>query len=128
VDAFVKNNMLQVILISLLFVWRLRIRPTAGKTIVEVIDSVLHGLFGIVRMIMRLAPLGALGGIAFTVGKYGFGSLRPSVGSWPRVYHQPASSSLVVLGVIAALSRPCPLLEILLIVSHKDEILITFAT
>ncbi len=125
VDAFVKNNMLQVILVSLLFGLALAYSPDRGKTIVEVIDSVLHGLFGIVRMIMRLAPLGALGGIAFTIGKYGFGSLASLGRLMAGVYITSVIFILVVLGVIARLSR-VSLWKFLKYI--KDEILITFAT
>src|SRR5664280_935684 len=74
-DAFVKGNMLQIILFSLLFGLAVALLPDPGKKqmVIEVIDSLLHGLFGIVRMVMKLAPLGALGAMAFTVGKYGLG-------------------------------------------------------
>ena len=60
-DAFVKGNMLQIILISVLFGLALAQLPDRGKVIVEVIDSVLQGLFGIVRFVMYLAPLAAFG-------------------------------------------------------------------
>ena len=74
-DAFVQGNMLQIILISVLFGLALAQLPDRGKVIVDVIDSILHGLFGIVRFVMFLAPVAAFGAMAFTIGKYGLGTL-----------------------------------------------------
>ena len=59
-DAFVRGNILQIILFSVLFGLALSQLPNHGQVIVNVIDSTLQGLFGIVRFIMRLAPLAAL--------------------------------------------------------------------
>ncbi|HEY3760236.1 MAG TPA: cation:dicarboxylase symporter family transporter, partial [Verrucomicrobiae bacterium] len=67
VDAFVQGNMLQIILFSVLFGLALAQLPDRGRPVVEVIDSVLAGLFGIVRFVMYLAPLAALGAMAFSV-------------------------------------------------------------
>jgi len=61
VDAFVQGNMLQIILFSVLFGLALAQLPDRGRPVVEVIDSVLQGLFGIVRFVMYLAPLAAFG-------------------------------------------------------------------
>ncbi|MGA3164316.1 MAG: C4-dicarboxylate transporter DctA [Verrucomicrobiota bacterium] len=124
-DAFVQGNMLQIILISVLFGLALAQLPDRGKVIVEVIDSILHGLFGIVRFVMYLAPLAALGAMAFTVGKYGFGSLSAFGKLLGAVYLASLFFIIVVLGVIAWLSR-VPFWKYLKF--FKDEIMITFAT
>jgi aerobic C4-dicarboxylate transport protein len=125
VDAFARGNMLQVILFSVLFGLALAQFPDRGRVIVDVIDAVLHGLFGIVRMIMRLAPLGAFGAMAFTVGKYGVGSLMPLGWLMVGVYITSLTFIIVVLGGIARFSR-VSLWKFLKYI--KDEIVITFAT
>ena len=80
VDAFAKGEILQVLLFAVLFgfaLQRLRQRGTAAPAakVLGLIDGMSQVLFGIVGIVMRLAPLGAFGAMAFTIGKYGFGSL-----------------------------------------------------
>jgi Na+/H+-dicarboxylate symporter len=124
-DAFVKGNMLQIILISVLFGLALAQLPDRGKVIVEVIDSVLHGLFGIVRFVMYLAPLAAFGAMAFTIGKYGVGTLGAFGKLICGVYLTSAIFIFGVLGVIAWMNR----ISLWKYLKYfKDEILITFAT
>jgi len=123
--AFVDGNMLQIILFSVLFGLALAQLSDRGRPIVEVIDSVLQGLFGTVRFIMYLAPLAALGAMAFTVGKYGFGSLGAFGKLLGAIYLASALFIVVVLGIIARLAR-VSLWQFLKY--FKDEIMITFAT
>lgn len=125
VDAFVRGSMLQVILVSVLFGLALAQLSDRGKTIVDVIDSALHGLFGIVRMIMRLAPIGAFGAMAFTVGNYGLSSLASLARLMAGVYLTSLAFIFVVLGAIARFNR-FSLWKFLKYI--KDEIVITFAT
>ncbi|HXI84397.1 MAG TPA: C4-dicarboxylate transporter DctA [Verrucomicrobiae bacterium] len=125
VDAFVKGNMLQVLLFSVLFGLALAQLPDRGKLIVDVIDSVLHGLFGIVRFIMRLAPLAALGAMAFTIGKYGLNTLISFGKLIGCVYLASLAFVVIVLGAIARMNR-ISLWKFLKFI--KDEILIVFAT
>ncbi len=124
-DAFVEGNMLQIILFSVLFGLALAQLADRGKAIVDVIDSILQGLFGIVRFIMRLAPLAALGAMAFTIGKYGVGTLGSFGKLIGDVYLTSLIFILLVLGTISRLNR-VPLWKFLNYI--KDEILITFAT
>ncbi len=124
-DAFVQGNMLQIILVSVLFGLALAQLPDRGKVIVEVIDSVLHGLFGIVRFVMHLAPLAAFGAMAFTIGKYGLGTLGPFGKLICGVYLTSAIFIFLVLGIIAWMNH-FSLWKYLRF--FKDEILITFAT
>jgi Na+/H+-dicarboxylate symporter len=124
-DAFVQGNMLQIILISVLFGLALAQLPDRGKVIVEVFDSVLHGLFGIVRFVMHLAPLAAFGAMAFTIGKYGVSTLGPFGKLICSVYLTSAIFIFLVLGIIAWMNR-ISLWKYLKF--FKDEILITFAT
>jgi len=125
VDAFVTGNMLPVILFSVLFGLALARFPDRGKTAVDLIDSVLHGLFGIVGMIMRLAPLGALGAMAFTVGRYGLGSLTSLGRLMLGVYITSLIFIIVVLGAIAWFIR-VSFWKFLKYI--KEELAITFAT
>ncbi len=124
-DAFVKGNMLQVLLFSVLFGLALAQLPDRGKLIIEVIDSALHGLFGIVGFIMRLAPLAALGAMAFTIGKYGPGTLNSFGKLIGCVYLASLIFVLIILGGIARMNR-ISLWKFLKFI--KDEILIVFAT
>jgi len=123
VDAFAKGHMLQVILIGLLFGLALAQLPNHGKVVVDVIDAVLHGLFGVVRIIMRLAPLGAMGGIAFTVAKYGLGSLTSLGRLMAGVYITCLAFIIIVLGTVAQMSG-ISLWKFLKYI--KEEIAITF--
>ena len=75
VDAFAKGEILQVLLIAILFGFALHRLGAKGRMVFDLIDKVSHVFFGIVGMIMRLAPIGAFGAMAFTIGKYGLGSL-----------------------------------------------------
>lgn len=124
-DAFVQGSMLQIILFSVLFGLALAQLPDRGKVTVDVIDSILQGFFGIVRIVMRLAPVGALGAMAFTIGKYGVGTL----GSFGKLIGCVYLTSIIfifaVLGAIARMNR-VSLWKFLRF--FKDEILITFAT
>ena len=124
-DAFVQGNMLQIILFSVLFGLALAQLPDRGKVIVDVIDSVLQGLFGIVRFVMYLAPLAALGAMAFTIGKYGVGTLGSFGKLIGGVYFTSLIFIVLVLGIICRMIR-VPLWKFLNYI--KDEILITFAT
>jgi aerobic C4-dicarboxylate transport protein len=75
VDASARADILQVLLFSILFGFALHRLGPAGKPVGEFIDRLSHALFGIVRIVMRAAPLGAFGAMAFTVGTFGFGTL-----------------------------------------------------
>ncbi|AXE98404.1 C4-dicarboxylate transporter DctA [Paraburkholderia hospita] len=75
VGAFVKGEVLPVLLLSLLFGFALNANPRAGRPVLELIDGVASILFRILAMIMRLAPVGAFGAMAFTVGRFGIGSV-----------------------------------------------------
>ncbi|MHB9838934.1 C4-dicarboxylate transporter DctA [Paraburkholderia terrae] len=75
VGAFVKGEVLPVLLLSLLFGFALNANPRAGRPVLELIDGVANLLFRILAMIMRLAPIGAFGAMAFTVGRFGIGSV-----------------------------------------------------
>lgn len=75
IGAFASGNILQVLLFAVMFGFALHRLGAKGKIVFDVIESFSKVIFGIINMIMRLAPLGAFGAMAFTIGKYGVGSL-----------------------------------------------------
>jgi len=75
VDSFAKGEILQVLLFAVLFGFALQRLASRGGPMLGFIDALSSVLFGIVGIIMKVAPLGAFGAMAFTIGKYGFGSL-----------------------------------------------------
>ncbi|AVT60884.1 dicarboxylate/amino acid:cation symporter [Pectobacterium versatile] len=75
VGAFASGNILQVLLFAVMFGFALHRLGSKGKVIFDVIDSFSKVIFGVINMIMKLAPLGAFGAMAFTIGKYGVGTL-----------------------------------------------------
>jgi aerobic C4-dicarboxylate transport protein len=124
-DAFVQGAMLQVILIAVLMGVALVSIGKRGAPLVEVIDALLQALFRIVGMVMRLAPIGAGAGVAFTIGKYGIGSLWALGHLMLAVY---LTSILFVGLVIGGVARWAgfPLFQFFRY--FKDELLVTFAT
>lgn len=75
VGAFAEGEILQVLFFAVLFAFALSLLGGRGKPLLNLIDIVSHALFGVVGIIMRVAPLGAFGAMAFTIGRYGVGSL-----------------------------------------------------
>ncbi|AHX60020.1 dicarboxylate/amino acid:cation symporter [Aeromonas media] len=75
IGAFASGNILQVLLFAVLFGFSLHHIGEKGKFVFNMIDSFSQVIFGIINMIMKLAPVGAFGAMAFTIGKYGIGSL-----------------------------------------------------
>lgn len=75
VDAFAKGDMLQVLFFSVLFGYALHAFGERGKPVFVLIERLSHVLFGIVGVVMKVAPIGAFGAMAFTIGKHGVGSL-----------------------------------------------------
>jgi aerobic C4-dicarboxylate transport protein len=96
-----------------------------GKPVVDVIDSLVQALFRFVSIVMRLAPIGAGAGVAYTIGRYGVGSLISLGWLMLSVYITSLVFIVVILGSIARWSG-FPLLHFLRY--FKDEILITLAT
>lgn len=73
--AFAEGDILQVLFISILFAFALQMLGAAGKPLLNLIDLVAQAFFRMVKIVMYVSPLGAFGGMAFTIGKYGVGSL-----------------------------------------------------
>ncbi|MCE3261643.1 MAG: C4-dicarboxylate transporter DctA [Pseudoduganella sp.] len=77
VDAFAKGDILQVLLVAILFGFSLSLLGERGRPVTKLIDEISHAFFGMVNIIMKAAPIGAFGAMAFTIGKYGVDSLLP---------------------------------------------------
>ena len=101
IDAFAKGDILQVLLIAILFGFSLAAMGEKGKPVFDLVEQVSHVLFGIVNSVMKLAPLGAFGAMAFTIGKYGVGSLVPMAKLMGAFYLTCGLFIFVVLGAIA---------------------------
>ena len=104
VDAFARGEILQVLLFSVLFGLALLGGGARVKPLVGLIDQLSHALFGIIGMLMRLAPIGAFGGMAFTVGRYGIGSLVSLGQLMAGVYLTCGLFIFIVLGAITRLA------------------------
>jgi aerobic C4-dicarboxylate transport protein len=102
VDAFAKGEILQVLLFAVLFGFALHAVGERGRNVFDLIDRLSHVLFRIVSMIMRVAPIGAFGAMAFTIGRYGLSSLSQLGWLMACFYATCLVFVIVVLGAIAA--------------------------
>lgn len=100
VDAFAKGEILQILLLAILFGIGLS-RFDQAKPIVAALDSIGHWLFGVIAIIMNAAPIGAFGAMAFTIGKYGLKTLWPLGKLMLCVYATGFLFIFIVLGTIA---------------------------
>src|SRR5262249_44105751 len=75
-DAFVTGDLLQVLLVSTLTAFAITALGPRREPVLAVVDRISEILFGIMRLVVKVAPLGALGAMAFTVGSYGLGALN----------------------------------------------------
>jgi aerobic C4-dicarboxylate transport protein len=104
VDAFAKGNLLQVLLFSVLFGVSLSILGERGQKAREIVDEFGKALLGIVGIVMKLAPIGAFGAMAFTVGKFGIGTLQQLALLIACYYATTLLFVFVVLGSMARLA------------------------
>jgi len=125
IGAFAEGDMLQVLFISLLFAFGLNLLGERGQPLSAMIDLVAASLFKIVDMIMKAAPIGAFGAMAFTVGKYGVASLVPMLKMLGVFYLTCALFVFVVLGTAAWLAGFSILKFVRFI---GDEILVVLST
>jgi len=75
VEAFAKGDILQILFFSILFAVALKQLGSSGKNIIDGLNKLNKIIFNILKMIMKLSPIGAFGGMAYTIGKFGFGTL-----------------------------------------------------
>ena len=124
VDAFAKGDILQVVFVAILFGLALSALGGRGKPLVTLLDSVTQAVFGVVNILMRLAPIGAFGAMAFTVGKYGIASLGPLAKLIGTFYLTSIFFVLVVLGLVAWLAG---FSIVKFLVYIKEEVLLVLA-
>jgi aerobic C4-dicarboxylate transport protein len=104
IGAFAEGEILQVLFFAILFAFGLHLMGERGKPVIALIDAVSHGLFNVVGIIMRVAPLGAFGAMAFTIGKYGIATLLALGQLMAAFYLTCLLFVFVVLGGIAWLT------------------------
>lgn len=125
VDAFAKGEILQVLLIAILFGFALSILGERGRPLTRFIDDMSHAIFGVVNIIMKAAPIGAFGAMAFTIGKYGVKSLIPLASLVGSFYLTCFLFIVLVLGTIARLTG----FSIFRFLAYiKEELLIVLGT
>ena len=125
VDAFAKGEILQVLLFSVLLGFAFAHAGERVRPMVQLIDQLSQGLFIVVGFIMRLAPFGAFGAMAFTIGKYGIGSLLPLARLMGSFYLTCLLFIFIVLGAIARWAG----FSIFRFISYiKEELLIVLGT
>ncbi len=125
VNAFATGDVLQVLLFAVLFGCALSLLGEHGKPVAVVIDALSLVLFKIMGIIVKLAPLGVLGAIAFTVGKYGIGSLT-QLGMLVALYY--AAVAIFVFGVLGLVMRMSGFSLIKLLRYMREELAVVFAT
>jgi len=125
IGAFAEGNVLQVLLLSVLCGFALTWIGPRAQPLLDVIEVVMSMLFSVVAMVMWAAPLGAFGAIAFTVGKFGAGSLL-SLGKLLGGFY--VTCLIFVFGVLGPIAHWCGFSLIKLIRYLREELLIVYAT
>jgi aerobic C4-dicarboxylate transport protein len=125
VDAFAKGDLLQVLLIAVLSGFAIAQLGAAGERITAGVDLIAKMLFRIIAMIVRVAPIGAFGAMAYTIGSFGIGTLGNLIALILTFYGTSILFVLVVLGAIAHWAG----FSILRFIAYiKDELLIVLGT
>src|ERR1700755_1926609 len=104
VGAFAQGEILQVLLFSILFGFAIMTLGERGHTIRSFIDDAAHAVFGVIAIVMRAAPIGAFGAMAYTIGKFGTGAILNLIGLIATFYATAALFVFVVLGIIARMA------------------------
>lgn len=125
VGAFAKGDILQVLLFSILFGFALMALGERGKTMRSFIDDAAHAVFGVIAIVMKAAPFGAFGAMAYTIGKFGPAALGNLAGLIATFYVTAFLFIVVVLGIIARIVG----FSIFKFIRYiKDELLIVLGT
>jgi aerobic C4-dicarboxylate transport protein len=125
VGAFAQGEILQVLFFAILFAFGLQALGQRGQALLGVIDQAAHAFFGVVSIIMKLAPIGAFGAMAFTIGKYGVATLLSLAKLMVAFYTTCAIFIVVVLGCFAMLAG----FNIFKFIRYiKEELLIVLGT
>ena len=125
VGAFATGEILQVLLFSILFGFALMGLGERGHTVRAFVDDAAHAVFGVVAIVMKAAPIGAFGAMAYTIGKFGTAALLNLIGLIATFYVAAALFVFVVLGLIARMVG----FSIFKFLAYiKDELLIVLGT
>ncbi len=125
VDAFAKGDILEVVFVSILFGFAMSAAGAHAKPLVTMLESLTKVVFRMVNIVMRFAPIGAFGAMAFTIGKYGLASLGPLAKLIASFYVTSILFVFIVFGGVAWLAG-FSLVKFLLRI--KEEILLVLAT
>ncbi|MFO1114066.1 MAG: dicarboxylate/amino acid:cation symporter [Beijerinckiaceae bacterium] len=125
VGAFAKGDVLQVLLFSILFGFALMALGERGHTVRALVDDMAHAVFGVIAIVMKAAPIGAFGAMAYTIGRYGLGSMVNLLSLIATFYVTALLFVLVVLGIIARIAG----FSIFKFLAYiKEELLIVLGT
>src|SRR6202046_4936868 len=125
VGALARGDILQVLLFAILFGFALMALGERGHRLRDIIDDTSHAVFGVIAIVMKAAPLGAFGAMAYTVGAYGPSALGNLIGLIALFYATAGLFVVVVLGLIARLIG----FNIFKFIAYiKDELLIVLGT
>ena len=124
-DAFAKGDILQVLIIAILFGSGLALLGDQGKPLADSIERITNVLFKVIGFIVRLAPLGVLGAVAFTVGKYGVGSLK-QLGMLVALFY--AGVAFFVFVVLGAILRAAGFSILKLLAYLREELMVVAGT
>ena len=123
--AFARGDILQVLLFAILFGFALMALGERGHRLRDIIDDASHAVFGVIAIVMKAAPFGAFGAMAYTIGKFGPAALGNLVGLIVLFYATAALFVVIVLGLIARLVG----FNIFKFIAYiKDELLIVLGT
>ncbi|NJD25734.1 MAG: dicarboxylate/amino acid:cation symporter [Betaproteobacteria bacterium] len=125
VDAFAKGDMLQVLFFSILFGYAMHAFGERGKPVFDLIEKLSHVLFGIVGVIMKVAPIGAFGAMAYTIGKHGLGSLVQLANLMGAFY---LTCVIFIVGVLGTIARVHGFSIFKLIRYIKEELFLVLGT
>jgi aerobic C4-dicarboxylate transport protein len=125
VGALARGDILQVLLFAILFGFALMALGERGHRLREIIDDTAHAVFGVIAIVMKAAPIGAFGAMAYTIGKFGPAALGNLVGLIAVFY---MTAALFVFGVLGLISRFVGFSIFKFIAYIKDELLIVLGT
>ncbi|PTQ99880.1 aerobic C4-dicarboxylate transport protein [Mucilaginibacter yixingensis] len=124
-DAFTRGDILQVLFFAILFGFGLSKMGSVGQSLIGTFDKLLKVFFNIMKVVMRLAPIGAFAGMAFTISKYGVQTLKPMAKMMGSVYLTMFLFVFVVLNIICMIWK----FSLWKYLKHiKEEILIVLGT
>jgi aerobic C4-dicarboxylate transport protein len=125
VDAFAKGDILEVLFVAVLFGFALSVAGPRCRPVTQLIEALTVMVFNVVNILMRFAPIGAFGAMAFTIGKYGIASLGPLAKLIVIFY---ATCFVFVFLILGGVARVCGFRITRFLSYIKDEILLVLAT